>query len=668
MAPGPQLHCRRGRRSTTRGFPSRGCSRARTRSRTTCRAVGATRPTPRRCGRRSPRCSRRTSPSASPLVRPGQHDRRALARADAGGPGHRASRGRPTTSPRGSAIRRRSRSPTTCTTCRRASARAGSALLRAGGRMVVFVYNADDGGPREGLLDRRPLDGRAPAAARAARRGGLRRPEGVPGLPGLPEQRRRSTAGTSTVPDRANLNFASAPGDGAVAIVARVLEVGPALRQAALPGPRPGAVAAGHRSHAGVRRSVAARHHLQRVGRGHGGRELVRLPGPGAARRAVRLAPGRRVVRVPRRPARCARRPVSRCIAGRISPGGACQRRPRAGRSAWRGARRRLVVLSALAAAALGGCKFASPPTTAMPIRAAFYYPWFPRGVGPAGPEPVHELLADPRVLRHRRRDRARPRSPTCSTAASASGIASWFGQGSTHRRALAGADAGREGNRLRAGRRTTSPKGSPTRRRSRSPTTSTTCGRRTADGDSGLLYLSGKGMAVFVYNADDLTQAKGCDTVEPLEPGAPAAARPVRRERLRRPEGLPRLPDVPGHRRDRRLAPVRARRARTRTSPRRRATARTRSRPGYWKSGATYGTAPFLARDRARWQASIASMRASGAKWQLITTYNEWGEGTAIESSSGCRSAAPAGTYCDWSGGGTVSEPLADLHAVPPG
>jgi hypothetical protein len=81
---------------------------------------------------------------------------------------------------------------------------------------------------------------------------------------------------------------------------------------------------------------------------------------------------------------------------------------------------------------------------------------------------------------------------------------------------------------------------------------------------------------------------------------------------------------------------------------------------------GAPYGTAPFLARDRARWQGNIASMRAARAAWQLITTYNEWGGGTAIESSSGCRSPAPVGTYCNWSGGGTVSDFVTDLHNAP--
>jgi hypothetical protein len=59
--------------------------------------------------------------------------------------------------------------------------------------------------------------------------------------------------------------------------------------------------------------------------------------------------------------------------------------------------------------------------------------------------------------------------------------------------------------------------------------------------------------------------------------------------------------------------------------------------------------------------------MNASGAKWQLITTYNEWGEGTAIESSTRCRRPAPAGRLCDWSGDDTVSEYITDLHNAPP-
>ena len=50
---------------------------------------------------------------------------------------------------------------------------------------------------------------------------------------------------------------------------------------------------------------------------------------------------------------------------------------------------------------------------------------------------------------------------------------------------------------------------------------------------------------------------------------------------------------------------------------------------PGFWKAGET---APRLARDLTRWQANPRSMVASGAPWQLITTWNEFGEGTAVE------------------------------------
>jgi hypothetical protein len=79
--------------------------------------------------------------------------------------------------------------------------------------------------------------------------------------------------------------------------------------------------------------------------------------------------------------------------------------------------------------------------------------------------------------------------------------------------------------------------------------------------------------------------------------------------------------------------------------------------------SAATSLTAAF----RAMTKASIARMNASGARWQLITTYNEWGEGTAVESATSCRRAAPTGTLCDWQGADGVSEYIASLHNAPP-
>ena len=53
---------------------------------------------------------------------------------------------------------------------------------------------------------------------------------------------------------------------------------------------------------------------------------------------------------------------------------------------------------------------------------------------------------------------------------------------------------------------------------------------------------------------------------------------------------------------------------------------------PGFWKRT---DTNPVLARDLTRWAANVVAMKASGEPWQLITTFNEWGEGTGVESTT---------------------------------
>jgi hypothetical protein len=40
--------------------------------------------------------------------------------------------------------------------------------------------------------------------------------------------------------------------------------------------------------------------------------------------------------------------------------------------------------------------------------------------------------------------------------------------------------------------------------------------------------------------------------------------------------------------------------------------------------------------------------MVASGAPWQLVTTFNEWGEGTAVESAEEWASSSGYGDYLD--------------------
>jgi Calcineurin-like phosphoesterase len=65
---------------------------------------------------------------------------------------------------------------------------------------------------------------------------------------------------------------------------------------------------------------------------------------------------------------------------------------------------------------------------------------------------------------------------------------------------------------------------------------------------------------------------------------------------------------------------------------------------PGFWQKGATVR----LARDVTRWNQNVRDMVASGAPWQLVTTFNEWGEGTSVESATEWQTASGYGAYLD--------------------
>ena len=66
---------------------------------------------------------------------------------------------------------------------------------------------------------------------------------------------------------------------------------------------------------------------------------------------------------------------------------------------------------------------------------------------------------------------------------------------------------------------------------------------------------------------------------------------------------------------------------------------------PGFYKKGES---APRLTRDLTRWTDNIKSMIASNAPWQLVTTFNEWGEGTSVESAEEWASSGPYGAYIE--------------------
>ena len=58
--------------------------------------------------------------------------------------------------------------------------------------------------------------------------------------------------------------------------------------------------------------------------------------------------------------------------------------------------------------------------------------------------------------------------------------------------------------------------------------------------------------------------------------------------------------------------------------------------------------SSPRLTRDPVRWATDVAYMVASNEPWQLITTFNEWMEGTSVEDATEWASASGQGVYLD--------------------
>jgi len=66
---------------------------------------------------------------------------------------------------------------------------------------------------------------------------------------------------------------------------------------------------------------------------------------------------------------------------------------------------------------------------------------------------------------------------------------------------------------------------------------------------------------------------------------------------------------------------------------------------PGFYKFNES---APRLARDLHSFRSALSRQQNSGAQWLLVTSFNEWGEGTAVEPARAWRSASGYGTYLD--------------------
>jgi hypothetical protein len=66
---------------------------------------------------------------------------------------------------------------------------------------------------------------------------------------------------------------------------------------------------------------------------------------------------------------------------------------------------------------------------------------------------------------------------------------------------------------------------------------------------------------------------------------------------------------------------------------------------PGFWRADEP---AARLERDAARFAQNVRDMVASAEPFQLVTTFNEWGEGTAVEGAAEWASPSGFGAYLD--------------------
>ena len=79
---------------------------------------------------------------------------------------------------------------------------------------------------------------------------------------------------------------------------------------------------------------------------------------------------------------------------------------------------------------------------------------------------------------------------------------------------------------------------------------------------------------------------------------------------------------------------------------------------PGFYKAKES---TPRLARDLTRWKQNVRDMVASNEPWQLVVSFNEWGEGTAVESATA--QTGPFGTASGWASQSGYGDYLDALH-----
>jgi hypothetical protein len=274
------------------------------------------------------------------------------------------------------------------------------------------------------------------------------------------------------------------------------------------------------------------------------------------------------------------------------------------------------------------GTQASSPPkpdpaALGLPLRAAFYYPWFPEGWSQQGLTPFthyHPTLG----WYDSSRAVVRQQIAAMQYGNIQAGIASWWGQGSRTDQGMAGLLADTTGTGFRwAVYYEPEGQGDPSVSQLQADLAYLN-GRYASD--PGYLRLNGR-FVVFVY----AQSADGCNMADRWKQANTVGAYIV----LKVFEGYAACSSQPDawHQ----YAPAGAADSQAGQS--------FSISPGFFKANELM---PRLARDPARWAQNVRDMVASRAPFQLVTTFNEWGEGTAVESATEWATASGYGAYLD--------------------
>lgn len=279
------------------------------------------------------------------------------------------------------------------------------------------------------------------------------------------------------------------------------------------------------------------------------------------------------------------------------------------------------------------------------PIRAAFFYPWFPEAWSQSNFKPFTNYQPSDGYYDSSQPSIIRSQIAAMQYANIQAGIASWWGQGTPTDQRFSQLLKATKGTTFRWAVYYEAAQKKPTADQIQSDLAYL---RDHYGSDPSYLRVNGR-FVVFVYNSAD----GGCTITDDWKKGNTVNAYLV----LKVFQGYKNCASQPDSWHQ--YAPAKD------TSSQ--GTDSFSISPGFWKKGEQ---TPRLNRDLNRWAQDVRAMIASDANFQLVVSFNEWGEGTAVESADQWQTGSGYGAYLDVlhdNGEGALAEIQGGTPTVPP-